>query len=65
MGRIKKLRMSGYIRATYTWCEQNDMTFSEICIRNYNSKTNTFDLYLRNSKKTIKMIYDGDKISRV
>lgn len=64
MGRTKRLRSSGYIRATHVWCEQNDMTFSEVCIRNYNSKTNTFDLYLRPSKKIIKMIYDGDKISR-
>lgn len=65
MGRTKQLRSSGYIRAVNVWCEQNDIPFSEVCIRNYNNTNDTFDLYLRKSKKTIRMHYNGNIIVKV
>jgi len=64
MGRTKQLKSKGYIQAVHVWCEKNDILFSDICIRNYNSKLNSFDLYLNNSKKTIRMFYDGVTLIR-
>jgi hypothetical protein len=64
MGKTKELIRSGYIRALNVWCEQQNISFANVCPRNYNTTTNTFDLYLKESKKTLKMYFDGNKINR-